>query len=128
MTLLVKVDEDLPIALVQLMQDAGYDAVDVLRQDMGGWKDLPLWKAIQKEGRFLITADKGFGDIRVYPPGAHAWVLVLRPHEDGIRPIVELTQQVLPRYKLEDLAGTTVVATPRGIRIRRARRPARGEA
>jgi hypothetical protein len=37
---------------------------------------------------FLVT-DKGFGDIRVYPPGS-AGVLILRPDEDGIRPMVEL--------------------------------------
>jgi hypothetical protein len=45
--------------------------------------------------------------------------LVLRPDEDGVRPVVELTQQVLAQYQLNDLAGTITVATPRGIRIRR---------
>jgi len=121
MSLLVKVDEDLPAVIVQMVQAAGHaDAATVLEQGMGGWKDPPLWQAIQVEGRFLITADKGFGDIRFYPPGTHAGILILRPDEDGIRPLVELIRQTFAQYRLDDLVGAVAVATPRGIRIRRA--------
>jgi predicted nuclease of predicted toxin-antitoxin system len=121
MSLRVKVDEDLPVVIMQMTKAAGHlDTASVLEEGMGGWKDPPLWQAVQEEGRFLITADKGFGDIRFYPPGTHAGILVLRPDEDGIRPLVELIQQVFAQYHLDDLAGTIAVATPRGIRIRRA--------
>jgi predicted nuclease of predicted toxin-antitoxin system len=127
-TLKVKVDEDLPTAVTQLAQAEGYDTASVLEQGMGGWKDLPLWRAIQSEDRFLITGDKGFGDIRAYPPGTHAGVLILRPDEDGVRPMLDLLQQVLARYRLNDLSRSITVATLRGIRIRRARRSGSDEA
>ena len=78
-----------------------------------------LWEAVQREGRFLVTSDKGFGDIRAYPPGTHAGILVLRPDQDGIRPLVELTELVLERARLDDLAQFVSVATPRGLRTRR---------
>jgi hypothetical protein len=42
----------------------------------------------------------------------------LRPAEDGIRPVVELLQQVLDSVSLEDLQGAVAVATPRGVRAR----------
>lgn len=116
----VKVDEDLPRAAVQMLRDRGYEAVSVLDQRMGGWKDPALWQAVQAEQRFLVTADKGFADIRVHPPGTHAGVLLLRPDQDGIRPVIELLELVLENYALEALAGTVIVVTPRGIRIRRA--------
>jgi len=96
-----------------------YDAASVIEQGMGGWKDSQLWIAVQKDERFLVTADKGFGDIRAYPPGTHFGILLLRPDEDGIRPVLNLLQQVLNSYNLEDLVGATAVATPRGIRLRR---------
>jgi predicted nuclease of predicted toxin-antitoxin system len=116
----VKVDEDLPRATVQMLRDRGYEAASVMEQGMGGWKDPALWQAVQSEQQFLVTADKGFADIRFYPPGSHAGVLLLRPDEDGIRPIVELLERVLANYGLEALARTVTVVTPRGIRIRRA--------
>jgi predicted nuclease of predicted toxin-antitoxin system len=119
MALKVTVDEDLPRQTVQLLQEHGYDAASVVEQGMGGWKYPQLWIAIQKDERYLVTADKGFGDIRAYPPGTHRGILLLRPDEDGIRPVVELLQKVLDAYNLEDLVGATTVATPRGIRLRR---------
>ena len=116
----VKVDEDLPRAVTQMLQDRGYEAVSVVEQGMGGWKDPALWQAVQLEQRFLVTADKGFADIRLYAPGTHAGVLLLRPDEDGIRPVIELLERVLASCDLEALTRTVIVVTPRGIRIRRA--------
>ena len=75
----VKVDEDLPSAAVRMLRDAGYDTLGAVEQGMGGWKDPALWRAVQSERRFLVTADKGFGDIRFHAPGTHTGVLLLRP-------------------------------------------------
>ncbi|MCP4164576.1 MAG: hypothetical protein GY759_01635 [Chloroflexi bacterium] len=117
----IKVDEDLPAVVAELLQAQGYDSVTVIDQGMGGWKDPALWQVVQKEERFLVTADKGFGDVRYYPPGKHAGVLLLRPDEHGIRPLIELMQKVLTHYRIEALQGLLTVATPRSIRIRRSR-------
>lgn len=115
----VKVDEDLPRAAVQMLRDRGYEAVSVIEQGMGGWKDPALWQAVQAEQQFLVTADKGFADIRLYAPGTHAGVLLLRPDQDGIRPVIELLERVLASYDLEALTRTVTVVTPRNVRIRR---------
>ena len=120
MTFAIKVDEDLPRAAVHLLRQHGCDAVNVIEQNMGGWKDPPLWEVIQEEKRFLVTADKGFADVCTYPPGTHRGILLLRPDEDGIRPVPELLRQVLDSYHLENLTGIITVATPRGIRVRKA--------
>jgi predicted nuclease of predicted toxin-antitoxin system len=120
MAMRTKVDEDLPRATVQMLRDRGHEAVSVIEQGMGGWKDPVLWQATQSEQRFLVTADKGFADLRSYPPGSHAGVLLLRPDEDGIQPVIELLERVLANHDLKALARTAAVVTPRGIRIRRA--------
>lgn len=116
----IKIDEDLPQAAAQMLRERGYEAATVFAQGMSGLKDALLWQAVQAEQRFLVTADKGFGDIRLYAPGAHAGVLVLRPDQDGIRPVLELLERVLAHYDLQALAGAITVVTPRSIRIRRA--------
>jgi predicted nuclease of predicted toxin-antitoxin system len=116
----IKADENMPRTVLQILLERGYDTLSVIEQGMGGWKDPDLWKAIQEEKRFLITADKGFADIRMFPPGSHAGILLLRPDEDGIRPLVNLLRRVLDAYSLEDFQGTVTVASPRSVRIRKA--------
>ena len=115
----IKVDEDLPTMVVQRLRSAGYEASSVWEQHMGGWKDPQVWQAVQAHGQFLLTADKGFGNIRRYPPGTHGGVLLLRPDEDGIQPILDLLDQVLATFAVATLAGLLMVATPRSIRVRR---------
>ncbi len=117
--MLIKTDENLPPIIANNLCKHGHDATTVLAQGMGGWKDNELWIAVQSEKRFFITADKGFADIRQFPPGTHAGVLLLRPDEDGIYPLLELMDYVLRQQPLEKLSGLTTVATPKGLRIRR---------
>ena len=115
----IKVDEDLPRFALQILQDAGYEALSVIDQDMGVWSDTELWNSVQAEQRFLITADKGFGDIRSYTPGTHGGILVLRPNQDGIRALLDLLERVLANYELASLVGTVTIASRQSIRIRR---------
>jgi len=117
----VKVDEDLPKAAVQVLRRHGHEASSVIEQGMGGATNHSLWQAVQTEHRFRVTADKGFGDIRDYPPGTHAGILLLRADQAGIRPVLELLEQTLAAYDLQALVGAVAVVTPRGDRMRRAR-------
>src|ERR1700761_9400443 len=107
----IKVDEDLPRVVTTLLVAAGFiDTKSVIDQRMGGWSDEALWEAVQEEGRFLITADKGFADVRSHPPGGHAGVLLLRPDADGVGPLIDLLQRVLDAGNLTMLEGTVSVA------------------
>lgn len=115
----IKVDEDLPLAVAVVLREKGYEASTVREQGMGGSDDAPLWEAVQEKGQVLITADKGFGDIRHHPPGSHHGVILLRPDEDGIRPLLELVDRLLEDRPLQSFEGTVTVVNPKGIRVRR---------
>ena len=116
----IKVDEDIPPIAATWLRERGYEASTVVEQGRGGWKDASLWQAVQADKQFLLTADKGFSDIRAHPPDSHGGVLLLRPDVDGIRPILDLLKMVLTEVDMQQLTGTISVATPRGLRIRRA--------
>jgi predicted nuclease of predicted toxin-antitoxin system len=115
----VKVDEDLPRQIADLLIAFGHDATTVVEQGWQGLSDEALWPRVQHEGRWLITADKGFADLRQHPPGSHAGVILLRAREESRRAYLELAASALDRIKLDDAAGAVVVVTDRGVRIRR---------
>jgi predicted nuclease of predicted toxin-antitoxin system len=119
MNVRVKVDEDLPRQMADLFTERGYDATTVVGQRWQGLSDAELWPRVQQEGRWLVTADKGFADLRTYPPDSHAGVLLFRLDEESRRGYLELARTALQRLELEKLAGAVIVVTHRGIRIRK---------
>ena len=118
----VKVDEDLPRQIAGLLVARGHDATTVAEQGWQGTPDDILWSRIQNERRWLMTADKGFADLRRYPPGDHRGVILLRSQEESRRGYLELAAIALGRLDLDELAGAVVVVTRRGVRTRRAPR------
>lgn len=115
-----KLDEGLSRLVGEPLEAAGHTVLTVREQGWGGLKDPMLWPNIVYEGVFFVTPDKGFGDIRRYPPGSHPGILVLRPDNESILEYRSLVAQVVAQYRIESLAGCTIVATPRRIRIRRS--------
>jgi len=114
----VKVDEDLPRAIANLLNAHGHDALTVRDQGWEGMPDDELWGRVQSEDRWLVTADKEFADMRKYPPGTHAEVILLRSAEESRADYLQLVERLLSRLKLDEIAGAVVVVTRRGVRIR----------
>jgi len=117
----IKIDEDLPKKVAEAVRGVVPDTLTVIEEGLSGILDPALWETVQREQRFLITGDKAFANIREYPPGSHAGVLLLRPDEDGIPQLMDLIQEVLKLGILENLEGCIAVATPRRMRVRRPR-------
>jgi hypothetical protein len=46
MALRIKVDEDLPNAITEMLRERSYDAVRVVEQGMGGWSDAKVCVAV----------------------------------------------------------------------------------
>lgn len=119
MSIRVKVDEDLPRQVAELFAACGHDAVTVVMQGWQGLADEALWPRVQQEERWLVTADKGFADLRVSLPGGHAGILLFWLDEESRRGYLELTQTALDRLSFEELTSSIIVVTRRGIRIRK---------
>lgn len=68
MPMAVKLDESLSDLIGDVLKASGYEVRSVRGQSWSGTKDSLLWPMVQAERVFFITADKGFGDMRTYPP------------------------------------------------------------
>jgi predicted nuclease of predicted toxin-antitoxin system len=78
MPVAIKVDEDLPAEVADVLRAAGNDAKTVHDQRHTGMPDDQLWAVVQQERRVLFTADKGFANARTFPAGSHAGVVLFR--------------------------------------------------
>ena len=103
--MLFKLDENLPGSLVSLFASGHHDAVTVVAQDLQGASDAQVAEACRGEGRVLVTLDKGFGDIRAYPPAEYPGIIVLRlAHLDVpyLRATISRVLRLLTDYPVEN--------------------------
>src|SRR5206468_2373587 len=78
MSFAVKLDENLSRVHVDLLRQAGYDVDRVDEQGLSGATDERVWERVCTDGRFFITLDLDFSDIRRYQPGTHPGILLIR--------------------------------------------------
>lgn len=74
----LKIDENLPEELVELLSARGFDTDSANSEGLTGRGDLAIWTAAQAAGRLLVTQDLDFSDARRFIPGTHAGVVLLR--------------------------------------------------
>jgi predicted nuclease of predicted toxin-antitoxin system len=115
-----KVDEDLPSAIQQELQNAGHDARTVEDQGWSGRSDDAVWAGVKRERRLLVTADKGFADKRRLSVGRGWGVILLRLERESWKGYVALIRSLLASTDVEQLVGAVTVVTIKGIRVRRA--------
>ena len=87
----IKLDENLPESLVEALDLQGHDVDNVRMEGVAGKDDAVVWAAAQSEGRFLITQDLDFSDVRQFSPGTHHGILLVRLPNAGR---IELTERI----------------------------------
>ena len=113
-----KVDENLPIEVSQRLQEAGYDAVTVLDQQLGGATDTNLARVCQRESRAIITLDLDFADIRAYPPSEYDGLIVLRLRQQDRLHVLHVFDRLLSAIERDVLEQTLWIVDEERIRIR----------
>lgn len=101
----IKLDENLPERLALALSTVGHDVDTVRAEQLAGRDDADVWRAAQAAGRFLITQDLDFSDVRRYTPGTHVGLLLVRLAKPGrdalsLRPYDSRTWPSLPPRRL----------------------------
>ena len=89
-----KVDENLPVDVAALLRAAGHDAETVADEKLGGASDPDLASICRREQRALVTLDRGFADIRTYPPVEYPGLIVLRPDQQDKETVIRLATRM----------------------------------
>jgi predicted nuclease of predicted toxin-antitoxin system len=115
----VKLDENMPADLASRLRHAGHDVVDVMEEGLAGEDDPPILKAATKEGRILVTFDLDFADIRHYPPGTHAGIVVFRLQDQRWKNLQGPLNRLLAGDSLEGLSNGLAIVDETRVRYKR---------
>ena len=115
----LKLDENMPADARAVLEELGHDADTAESEGLACAVDDDVLASARSTGRFLITMDRGMGDIRRHPPGSHAGVVVLRVGDQRSPVVLEVLRTFLTNHDLASLAGCTVVVHGHLVRVRR---------
>jgi predicted nuclease of predicted toxin-antitoxin system len=116
----IKLDENLPERLVSELSRLGHDVDTARAEHLAGETDEQVWQAAQAGARFLITQDLDFSDMRVYTPGTHAGLLLVRLAHPGRNALVERVVALFATEAVDRWHGCLVVATDHKVRVSRS--------
>ncbi len=116
------VDEDLPRLTSDLLRRYRHEAVDVRDVGLRGAKDSQIAAYAQSESLCLVTGDLGFSDVRNYPSGDYAGLVVLRlPKTATASFTLNLLESFLQQEDLvAQMPGKLAIVEPGRVRIRTA--------
>lgn len=117
--MLIKLDENLPSRLVDALASLGHQVDTVPDEGLSGRPDEEIWNAAQTVGRFLITQDLDFSDMRRFQPGTHPGILLIRLRNPGRNALFMKVVNLFENEAADTWAGCFVVATERKLRVRR---------
>ncbi|MGB8889589.1 MAG: DUF5615 family PIN-like protein [Candidatus Korobacteraceae bacterium] len=113
----IKLDENLPVRLANLLTGLGHDVHTTHEEGLEGRDDKVIWESAQKESRFLITQDLDFSDTRRFAPGSHHGILLVRLHSPSRQSLIDRVAELFHHENVRDWMTCFVVATERKIRV-----------
>ena len=119
------IDEDLPRATGDLLCRYGHDPIDVRDVGLRGAKDPQIAAYARRERLCIVTGDFDFSDIRNYPPGQYAGVVVLKlPRTATASFILNLLESFLQQEDLvAEMPGRLAIVESGQVRIRTGQWP-----
>ena len=112
-----KIDENLPVELAQLLNQCKHNALTVLDQNLQGSDDPEIIKICLQEGRILITLDKGFADIRNYPPYKYPGIVIFRVSRQSKTHLVKVLQRLIPLFEREPIKKHLWIVEDSRVRV-----------
>ena len=114
----ILVDENIPLMTIQALRDLGHDVLDIRGTTDQGMIDGILWDMAQREGRLLITTDKGFSQHR---DELHHGVLIVTLKQPNRRKIHWRAMKAIAQFGTDEWPGLLVTMRDRVQSVWQAR-------
>ncbi|HVE70129.1 MAG TPA: DUF5615 family PIN-like protein [Thermoanaerobaculia bacterium] len=113
-----KVDENLPGELSELLREAGWDSLTVEDERLSGEPDSRLAAICISEERILVTFDRGFSNIRSFPPATSPGMVVFRLKSQDKRHVLAVAAHLVDMLRARELRNELWIVHENRVRIR----------
>ena len=113
-------DENVPPALAEFLRQKGFDVKEARRVGIPGISDTRIIELAGREERVLVTFDRHFGNLLLYPLDSHYGIIRIRIHPPLLSDIIQSLEHFLLKFDLATIKGTLIVLEKEGYRVRRS--------
>lgn len=103
---------------VRLMRENGCDVERIQNLGLSGSPDAVVFQTAKERSAVLVTTDRGFGDVRAYPPSSHHGMIILKvsPDLEQVRAVHRTLRMLLDTE--DTFKGTLFIADAQKYRKR----------
>lgn len=112
-------DANVFVPMVHGLRRMGHDVFDAKEKGLENLSDSEIFELAQNEKRILVTMDKDFSSILLYPPGKHHGIIVAKLYRLKVDDATKLLLDAIHDIRAEDIAGNLVIVDRNKTRIRK---------
>jgi len=109
-------DENIFPSTLQIIRSKGYDVLGIKEINFSGITDAEVIQLAQKEDRVLLTLDRHFTNIFLFPPSQTPGIVVVRVKPAVPAKVDAIVAQFLEHLKPEEVRGALSIISERGTR------------
>lgn len=106
-------DENIPYKVVELLKSYRFD----FTKPPAGTPDLEVAKLAKQHKRILITFDKIFGNIELFPPNHYYGIVLIRIRPPLIETILNALLNLFKIVKVKEFKGKLLTVTAHGFKV-----------
>lgn len=102
-------DENIPPPIVEFLRKKGFDIKSLSQSGISGASDMDVMKLACHEQRVLLTFDKHFANVLLYPLDSHYGVIRIHVHPPLISDLTRALEHFLQKFDLATIRATLIV-------------------
>jgi predicted nuclease of predicted toxin-antitoxin system len=105
--------------MVSELRKKGHDIFDLKEEGLDHLSDSEVFLLAQDKRRILITMDKDFSNILLYPPGDHFGIIVVKLYRFKVTEASKIFIDTINNLDPQDIATNLVIIDRNKTRIRK---------
>jgi len=112
-------DANVFVPMISGLRKMGHDILDLKEEGLENLSDPDLFRLAQNKRRILVTMDKDFSNILLYPPGDHHGIIIVKLYRIKVFEATKIFLDAMNDINPEDIPTNLVIIDRNKTRIRR---------
>ena len=110
-------DANIAPRVIKALRQADFSVKSISEEGQGEISDEEVIKLATKENRVILTHDKDFGNVLIYPVLKHKGVILIRLRDQKPQNVIKHLVLFLKTIPPEKIKNNLIILTEKGIRI-----------